>query len=83
MDLAVGARQTWVMMDLRTKGGQSKLLKQCTYPLTGLACVKRVYTDLATFHITSRGVVCTSTAEGVSLSAVEDMLSFPLVDAAA
>src|SRR5574343_1055758 len=48
MDLAVGAKQTWVMMDLLTKTGDSKLVPRCSYPLTGLACVKRVYSDLAT-----------------------------------
>ena len=53
MDLAIGAKQTWVMMDLLTKQGQSKIVPACTYPITGLACVKRIYTDLATLEITS------------------------------
>src|SRR6476660_7287994 len=44
MDLAIGAKQTWVMMDLLTKKGESKVVEQCTYPLTGIACVKRIYT---------------------------------------
>ncbi|MEQ1736783.1 MAG: CoA-transferase, partial [Rhodoglobus sp.] len=44
MDLAVGARQSWVMMDLLTKDGTSKLVEVCTYPLTGIGCVTRVYT---------------------------------------
>ena len=39
MDLAIGAKQTWVMMDLLTKSGQSKIVAQCTYPLTGLGCI--------------------------------------------
>jgi 3-oxoadipate CoA-transferase beta subunit len=46
MDLAIGAKQTWVMMDLLTKKGESKLVERCTYPLTGIGCVKRVYTDI-------------------------------------
>ena len=46
MDLAIGAKQTWVMMDLLTKQGASKIVTQCTYPLTGVACVKRIYTCL-------------------------------------
>ena len=57
MDLAVGARDVFVMMELLTKDGQSKLVKRCTYPLTGLACVSRVYTDIAVFQIEPGGVV--------------------------
>ena len=56
MDLAVGAKQTWVMMDLLTRQGQSKLVAQCTYPLTGIGCVRRVYTDLATLACTPEGL---------------------------
>lgn len=66
MDLAIGARQTWVMMDLLTKQGQSKLVSACGYPLTGLACVKRVYTDLATFACTPDGLKLIDTIDGVS-----------------
>lgn len=57
MDLAAGARDVFVMMELLTKEGQSKLVKQCTYPLTGLGCVSRVYTDIAVFQIEPGGVV--------------------------
>ena len=57
MDLAAGAKDVFVMMELLTKDGQSKLVKQCTYPLTGLGCVSRVYTDIAVFQIESDGVV--------------------------
>jgi len=57
MDLAVGAKDVFVMMELLTKEGQSKLVKQCTYPLTGLSCVSRVYTDIAVFQIEPGGVV--------------------------
>ena len=57
MDLAAGAKDVFVMMELLTKDGQSKLVKQCTYPLTGLACVSRVYTDIAVFQIEQGGVV--------------------------
>ncbi|AWB32532.1 3-oxoacid CoA-transferase subunit B [Orrella marina] len=66
MDLAIGARQTWVMMDLLTRQGQSKLVNACTYPLTGLACVKRVYTDLATFACTPHGLKLIDAIDGVS-----------------
>jgi 3-oxoadipate CoA-transferase, beta subunit len=56
MDLAVGARRVFAMMELLTKDGQPKLVRKCTYPLTGLGCVTRVYTDLAVFDITPEGV---------------------------
>ncbi|MDN5796216.1 MAG: 3-oxoacid CoA-transferase subunit B [Intrasporangium sp.] len=57
MDLAIGARDTFVMMNLLTRDGQSKLVPECTYPLTGLGCVSRVYTDLAVFLIEPDGAV--------------------------
>lgn len=59
MDLAVGARQTWVMMTLFTRDGEPKLVRRCTYPLTGTGCVTRVYSDTAFFEITSDGVKLT------------------------
>lgn len=55
MDLAIGAKRTFVMMELLTRDGQSKLVEHCTYPLTGLQCVSRVYTDLAMFEIGAEG----------------------------
>lgn len=55
MDLAVGARRVFVMMDLLTKDGKSKLVRTCTYPLTGVGCVTRVYTDLGVFDVTPDG----------------------------
>jgi len=57
MDLAMGARAVYIMMELLTKDGQSKLVSECTYPLTGLHCVSRVYTDYAVFEIQAGGVV--------------------------
>ncbi|HEY7803804.1 MAG TPA: 3-oxoacid CoA-transferase subunit B [Orrella sp.] len=57
MDLAAGARAVYVMMELLTRDGQSKLVDQCTYPLTGLKCVSRIYTDYAVFQIEGNGVV--------------------------
>ena len=49
MDLAIGAKQTFVMMTLLARDGSAKLVPECTYPLTGVGCVSRVYTDLAVF----------------------------------
>ena len=78
MDLAVGAKQTWVMMDLLTKQGQSKLVQACSYPLTGIGCVKRVYTDLATLACTPQGLVVIDMVEGLSLQALSDLIGLPL-----
>jgi 3-oxoadipate CoA-transferase beta subunit len=78
MDLAVGAKQTWVMMDLQTKQGQSKLVQACTYPLTGIACVKRVYTDLATLACTPQGLEVIDMVEGLDLQELERLIGLPL-----
>lgn len=61
MDLAIGAKEVFVMMTLFDKGGNPKLVPTCTYPLTGLGCISRVYTDLATFLITSEGLTVLDT----------------------
>jgi 3-oxoadipate CoA-transferase beta subunit len=55
MDLAIGAKSVYVMTDLLTKSGESKLVESCTYPLTGVGCVSRVYTDYAIFEVTQDG----------------------------
>jgi 3-oxoadipate CoA-transferase beta subunit len=78
MDLAVGAKQTWVMMDLLTKQGQSKLVQTCSYPLTGIGCVKRVYTDLATLACTPQGLVVIDTVNGLGLEALSALIGLPL-----
>lgn len=67
MDLAIGAKQTFVMMELLTKQGESKLVDTCTYPLTGLGCVSRVYTDLAILDVGSQGAMVVEMVEGLSL----------------
>jgi len=79
MDLATGARQTWVMMDLLTKQGASKLVERCTYPLTGIGCVKRVYTDLATFACTPQGVRLIDAVEGLSHAELEKLVGLPIM----
>ena len=78
MDLAVGAKQTWVMMDLLTRRGESKLVERCSYPLTGIGCVKRVYTDLATFECTSEGLRLVDTVEGLHRASLERLVGLPL-----
>ena len=61
MDLAIGAKNTYVMMTLFAKNGAPKLVPACTYPITGLACVSRVYTEQATFRLGPDGVRVTET----------------------
>ncbi|AOR79910.1 3-oxoacid CoA-transferase subunit B [Novosphingobium resinovorum] len=67
MDLAIGAKQTFVMMELLTKQGESKLVENCTYPLTGLGCVSRVYTDLAVFDLGPSGASVVEMVEGLEI----------------
>ena len=79
MDLAIGAKQTWVMMDLLTKKGESKIVKNCSYPLTGIGCVKRIYTDVATIEVTAQGLKLIDTVEGLSKPELEQMIGLPLL----
>ena len=78
MDLAIGAKQTWVMMDLLTKQGVSKVVPQCTYPLTGIACVKRIYTDMATLECTPNGLVLIDLVDGLSKGELEGLVGVNL-----
>lgn len=77
MDLAIGAKQVFVMMTLFTKDGRSKLVQQCTYPLTGVSCVTRLYTDYAVFDIGARGAVVTETF-GISIDDLRERIEAPL-----
>lgn len=79
MDLAIGAKQVFVMMDLMTKAGQSKLVEHCTYPLTGVGCVSRVYTDLAIFDIADGRVYASELVEGLTLESLQEMTGLTLV----
>ena len=78
MDLAIGAKQTWVMMDLLTKQGQSKVVRACTYPLTGLACVSRIYTDLASFEVTDQGLKLIDAVSGLSHADLEALVGLTI-----
>ena len=78
MDLAVGAKQTWVMMDLLTKQGTSKLVQSCSYPLTGIGCVKRVYSDLATLACTPQGLQLIDKVDGLSHAELEQLVGLPI-----
>ena len=78
MDLAVGARQTWVMMDLLTKKGESKIVAQCSYPLTAIACVKRINTDLATFECTPQGLRLIDAVDGLPFDELQRLVGQPI-----
>ncbi len=67
MDLAIGAKQVFVMMDLLTKQGESKLVAECSYPLTGLRCVSRLYTDHGVIALGPEGARVIELVDGVSL----------------
>ena len=78
MDLAVGARQTWVMMDLMTKKGDCKVVANCSYPLTGIACVKRIYSELATLECTPQGLKLIDLVEGLAHAELEKIIGLPI-----
>lgn len=79
MDLAVGAKQTFVMMKLLNRDGEPKLVPECGYPLTGVGCVSRLYTDLAVFHLTRAGVVVRETF-GIGFGELSRLLAVDLID---
>lgn len=70
MDLAIGAKQTWIMMEHVTKEGQHKLVDVCTYPLTGKSCVSRIYTDLAVIDVTAQGFSLFELIPGLDLPTI-------------
>ena len=82
MDLAVGAKDVFVIMELMTKAGTSKLVRELSYPVTGLGCVTRVYTELAIFDLDRTGNVrVTETYGDVSVADLCDMTHLDLIDA--
>jgi 3-oxoadipate CoA-transferase beta subunit len=82
MDLAIGAKRVYVMMEHLTKQGQSKIVERCTYPLTGVRCVNRIFTDLAVLDVTREGLQVVEMAEGLSLEEVQRLTGVPLTRAA-
>jgi 3-oxoadipate CoA-transferase beta subunit len=79
MDLATGARQVFVMMDHLTKTGESKLVPQCTYPLTGIGCVTRIYTDLAILDVTAEGLKVLEIVADISFDDLQTLSGVPLI----
>jgi 3-oxoadipate CoA-transferase, beta subunit len=78
MDLAVGAKSVWLLMDHTTKDGESKVLRRCSYPLTAVKAAKRVYTNLAVLDITDDGFVVRDMAPGLTFEALQDVTEAPL-----
>jgi 3-oxoadipate CoA-transferase beta subunit len=78
MDLAIGAKQAWVMTDLLDKNGRSKIVERCTYPLTGVGCIRRIYTDLCTLACSPQGLRLVDVVEGLSRPELEQLIGLPI-----
>jgi 3-oxoadipate CoA-transferase beta subunit len=78
MDLAIGAKRVFVMMEHQTKDGASKIVPECTYPLTGVRCVSRIYTDLAVIDVTPQGLVVREMVDGLSFDELQRITGVPL-----
>jgi 3-oxoadipate CoA-transferase beta subunit len=79
MDLAIGAKRTYVMMEHLTKGGESKIVQRCTYPLTGIACVSRIYTDLAVIDVTPAGLKVIECVDQLGFAELQRLTGAPLI----
>ncbi|HWL28363.1 MAG TPA: 3-oxoacid CoA-transferase subunit B [Burkholderiaceae bacterium] len=78
MDLAIGAKSVYVLMELLTREGQSKLVDRCTYPLTGVACVSRLYTDLAVFDLKDGRIFLREDLAGVGIAELQRLIGVDL-----
>jgi 3-oxoadipate CoA-transferase beta subunit len=83
MDLAIGAKRVYVMMEHLTKSGESKIVARCTYPLTGIGCVNRIFTDLAVLDVSPAGLKVLERAPGLSFEELQKLTGVPLADATA
>lgn len=81
MDLAIGAKQVFVLTELLTRQGESKLVPECTYPLTGIGCVNRIYTDLGVIDVTPEGLLVRELVQGLSFAELQALVPVPLIDA--
>lgn len=77
MDLAVGAKQVWVLMEHTTRDGTPRLVQSCTYPLTAARCVRRIYTELAVIDVED-GLVVREFAKDITLDEVCAKTGAPL-----
>ena len=78
MDLAVGARSVYIMMEHTTKSGEPKIVERCTYPLTGASVVDRIYTDLAVIDVTPEGLRVRDMIDGMTLKTLQERTGAPL-----
>jgi 3-oxoadipate CoA-transferase beta subunit len=78
MDLAAGARQLWVLMEHLTKNGESRLVRRCSYPLTAVGVVKRVYTNLGVFDVRPDGFFVREMVDGLTFDALQQVTDAPL-----
>ena len=78
MDLALGAKKVFIMMEHQTKSGESKVVTDCSYPLTAVACVDRIYTDLAIIDVTADGLMVREIINGLTFAELETMTGAPL-----
>ena len=83
MDLALGAKKVLVMMEHLTKQGESKIVARCSYPLTGVRCVNRIYTDLAVIDVMSDGLHVLDMVEGLEFEELQRLTGVPLESALA
>ncbi len=79
MDLAAGAKRLWAIMEHTTKDGQPRLVKRCSYPLTALGVVTRVYTNLAVLDVTPRGFAVVEMVPGLTLEGLQAVTEAKLV----
>jgi 3-oxoadipate CoA-transferase beta subunit len=78
MDLAIGAKKTFVMMEQLTRQNEPKIVERCTYPLTGIGCVSRIYTDHAVIDVTPEGLVAVEWVDGLSFEELCKLSGAPL-----
>lgn len=78
MDLAVGARKVFIMMEHNSKDGSAKIVQHCTLPLTGAGVVDRIYTDLAVIDVTPQGLVVRDMIDGMTLEQLQARTDAPL-----
>lgn len=80
MDLAAGAKRVFIMMEHQTRTGESKIVERCTYPLTGVGCVSRIFTDLAVIDVRAEGLIAREWVDGLSFEDLCALTAAPLRD---
>lgn len=78
MDLVAGVPHVFVISSHTTKTGEPKIVKECTYPLTGPRCVNRIYTNLAVIEVTDKGLQVREMAAGVTPELLQEVTAAPL-----